>query len=97
VASALSAITALVRAKVLPQSVSYSETEDLMAKGKLAMMISGPWAWSNLVKSGIDFGIAMIPGMNGNVGRPFVGITAAYVNRSSPNMDLAQEFLETIY
>src|SRR5215469_15604777 len=58
------------------------------------MMISGPWAWSNPVKSGIDFGVAMMPGMNGNVGRPFVGITAPYVNRSSPNMDLAQEFLE---
>lgn len=90
----LSVITGLVRAGVLPKSVSYSETEDLMAKGKLAMMISGPWAWSNLIKSGIDFGVTVIPGVNGNVGRPFVGVTAAYLNRSSPNLDLATEFLE---
>jgi maltose/maltodextrin transport system substrate-binding protein len=29
-----------------------------------------------------------------NVGRPFVGITVAYLNRSSPNHDLTKEFIE---
>jgi hypothetical protein len=29
--------------------------EELMGRGKLAMMISGPWAWSKLIKSGIEF------------------------------------------
>jgi maltose/maltodextrin transport system substrate-binding protein len=58
------------------------------------MMISGPWAWLNLMKSGIDFGVAPIPGVAGNPGRPFVGVSVAYLNRSSPNQDLAKEFLE---
>jgi hypothetical protein len=66
----------------------------MIDQGKLAMMISGPWAWSNLVKRGIDFGVAPIPGVDENVGRPFVGVTLAYLNRSSPNQDLAKEFLE---
>ena len=65
-----------------------------MSQGKLAMMISGPWAWSNLIQKGIDFGLGQIPGVNGKVGRPFVGVSAAYLNRSSPNQDLAKEFLE---
>jgi maltose-binding protein MalE len=39
-----------------------------MARGKLAMMISGPLAWSNPIKNGIDFGVTVIPGVNGNVG-----------------------------
>jgi hypothetical protein len=26
--------------------------EDLMGQGKLAMMISGPWSWSNLIQKG---------------------------------------------
>jgi maltose/maltodextrin transport system substrate-binding protein len=78
----------------LPKSVSYSAVEDLMGRGKLAMMISGPWAWSNLIKKGIDFGVAPIPGVDENAGRPFVGVTVAYPNRSSPNQDLIQEFLE---
>ena len=91
---ALSTITALVRSGVLPKSASYSDMEQLMAQGKLAMMISGPWAWSNLMKSGIDFGLAPIPGVADSPGRPFVGVSIAYLNRSSPNRDLAEEFLE---
>jgi maltose/maltodextrin transport system substrate-binding protein len=90
----LSEIIALVRAGVLPKSVSYSAVEDLMGQGKLAMMITGPWAWSNMVKRGIDFGVAPMPGINGNLGRPFVGVSVAYINRSSPNQDLAREFIE---
>jgi len=65
-----------------------------MGQGKLAMMISGPWAWSNLTQKGIDFGLGQIPGVDGKVGRPFVGVSVAYLNRSSPNQDLAKEFLE---
>src|ERR1700756_552075 len=90
----LSKIIALIDAGILPKSVSYSAVEDLMGQGKLAMMISGPWAWSNVIKNGIDFGVAPIPGVNENVGRPFVGVTVAYLNRLSPNQDLAKEFLE---
>ena len=51
-------------------------------------------AWSNLIKNGIDFGVAPIPGVDENVGRPFVGVTVAYLNRSSPNQDLIKEFME---
>ena len=91
----LSKIIAFINAGVLPKSLSSGGEEDLMGQGKLAMTISGPWAWSNLIKSGIDFGVAPIPGVDGNVGRPFVGVTLAYLNRSSPNQDLAKYFLET--
>ena len=38
---------ALVDSGILPKSISYSATEDLMSQGKLAMMISGPWAWAS--------------------------------------------------
>jgi maltose/maltodextrin transport system substrate-binding protein len=93
----LTEITALVKAGVLPKSVSYGVTEELMGKGKLAMTISGPWAWPNLVKNRIDFALAPIPGVKGNVGRPFVGVSVAYLNRSSPNQDLAEEFLENYF
>jgi maltose/maltodextrin transport system substrate-binding protein len=91
---ALSKIISLIHSGVLPKSCSYSETEDLMGQGKLGMMISGPWAWSSLIQRGIDFGLGQIPGVNGQVGRPFVGVSVAYLNRSSPNHDLTKEFLE---
>jgi maltose/maltodextrin transport system substrate-binding protein len=91
---ALSKILALVQSGLLPKSVSYSAAEDLMGQGKLAMMISGPWAWANLMKTGIDFGIAPVPGCGDKPARPFVGVSAAYINRTSPNQDLATEFIE---
>jgi maltose/maltodextrin transport system substrate-binding protein len=91
---ALSKIITLVHAGLLPKSVSYSNVEELMGQEKVAMMISGPWAWANLRQRGIDFGVAPMPGVNGKLGRPFIGVMAAYCNRSSPNQDLAKEFLE---
>lgn len=91
---ALSDILELVKSGVLPKSVSYSAAEDQMSRGKLAMMISGPWAWSNLIKTGIDFDVAPVPGCSGKPARPFVGVSAAYINRASGNQDIAREFVE---
>lgn len=90
----LSRIIALVEAGILPKSISYSAVEEMMGQDKLAMMISGPWSWANLRQRGINFGVAPMPGVNGKPGRPFVGVMVAYLNRSSPNHDLAKEFLE---
>ncbi len=92
--AAMEAVTGLIRDKILPSSLSYSIAEARMNQGTLAMFISGPFAWENLKKSGIDFGVTTIPGVNGKPGRPFVGVVGAVFNRSSPNLDLAQEFLE---
>ncbi len=92
--AAMDAVMGLIQKQVLPASLSYSIAEAQMNKGKLAMFISGPFAWENLRKSGIDFGVTTIPGVNGKPGRPFVGVLGAVFNRSSPNLDLAQEFLE---
>lgn len=91
---ALSAIIDLVHAGILPTGPVNGEGEELMAQGKLAMTISGPWDWPNLIENGIDFGLAPMPGIGGELGRPFVGVAAAYLNRSSPNQDLAKVFLE---
>ena len=91
---ALSEIIGLIRSGMLPKVCPYSETEERMGQGKLAMMISGPWAWSNLTKKGINFDLGQIPGVGGKVGRPFVGVSVAYLNRSSPNQDVAKEFIE---
>jgi maltose/maltodextrin transport system substrate-binding protein len=90
----LTEIIALVRAGILPPYVSYGSVESLMAQGKVAMTITGPWAWSNLIVSGIDFGLAPMPGVDGKPAHPFVGVSLAYVNRSSPNTNLIPYFIE---
>ena len=91
---AATVLVSLLRDGLIARSASYSVAEAQMNQGRLAMFISGPFAWENLRKSGIDFGIALVPGLHGQPGRPFVGVLGAMFNRSSPNLDLAQEFLE---
>jgi maltose/maltodextrin transport system substrate-binding protein len=91
----LSEIVHLIDIGVLPRMGSSTDIpQQLMCQGKVAMMISGPWDWPNLIKSGIDFGVAPMPGINGKLGKAFIGVSVAYINRCSPNRDIAKEFLE---
>ena len=81
-------------AGVLPKGSTQSVMEQKMSTGELATMVNGPWTWANLRKSGIDFDLAPVPGVGGNPGKPFVGVFTALINRSTPNADLASQFLE---
>jgi maltose/maltodextrin transport system substrate-binding protein len=90
----LQAIVELINSGTMPKGASYSVMEQKMNNGELAMMVSGPWAWANLQKNGIDFGLAPLPGVDGNPGRPFVGVLAAFINRSTSNSELASQFIE---
>jgi maltose/maltodextrin transport system substrate-binding protein len=90
----LQAIIQLINEGVLPKGSTQSVMEEKMSSGVLATMVNGPWVWSDLRKSGIDFGLAPLPGLEGKPGRPFVGVLTALINRSSPNDDFAIEFLE---
>ena len=78
----------------MPKGVDYGVMEAAFNKGEVGMMITGPWAWDNLDKAGIKYGVAAIPSLNGKPGRPFVGVMAGAINAASPNADLAVEFLE---
>jgi maltose/maltodextrin transport system substrate-binding protein len=58
------------------------------------MMISGPWAWDNLRKSGIDFGVTTLPSVLGHPPIPFVGVLGCMISAASPVKDIAREFIE---
>jgi maltose/maltodextrin transport system substrate-binding protein len=91
---ALAQIVDLIDEGILPRGASYTVMEQKMNSGELATMISGPGAWAKLRKSGIEFGLAPVPGVEGNPGRPFVGVLTALINRSTPHSDLAAQFIE---
>jgi maltose/maltodextrin transport system substrate-binding protein len=78
----------------MPRGVDYGVAEAKFNKGEAAMTINGPWAWDNLSKSDIDYGVALLPSLGGNPGRAFVGVLAGAINNASPNKDLATLFLE---
>jgi ABC-type glycerol-3-phosphate transport system substrate-binding protein len=60
--------------------------------GRYAMILNGPWAVESLKKTGIDFGVGLIPaGPEGT--HTNVGGNDLVVFRSTENPDLAAEFL----
>ena len=78
----------------MPRGVDYGVAEAKFNKGEAAMTINGPWAWDNLNKSGLNYGVAPLPTLGGKPARAFVGVLAGAVNNASPNKDLATLFLE---
>ena len=96
-AGAVKGIETLVRMikdGVIPRTSSYADAEAGMNEGRVAMSFNGPWAWNNLKKSKIDFGVAPYPKVDGKQGGPFVGVLGAMISTASPNKALANEFLE---
>jgi maltose/maltodextrin transport system substrate-binding protein len=87
-------IATMIKDGVMPKGAGYADMEAAVNQGKVAMMINGPWAWDNLKKSKINFGVAKIPTVAGKKAAPFVGVMGAMVNKSSPNRDIAVEFIE---
>ena len=84
----------LIDKGVMPRGVDYGVMESTFNRQKAAMMISGPWAWANLEKSGINYGIAPLPAIDGMPSRAFIGVWGAALNNASPNKSLSKEFLE---
>ena len=84
----------LVSSGVVPEGTDANVMQTRFNHGEVATMITGPWAWSNLKKSGIDFGVAKLPKVGDKRAKPMVGVTAAMINSGSPNGLLATEFLE---
>jgi maltose/maltodextrin transport system substrate-binding protein len=78
----------------MPRGATYAEMESAFADGKVAMMISGPWAWDNARRTGVDFGVAPIPSFGGKPSKPFVGVLGCMITAPSQVKDIAREFIE---
>ncbi|MFO1252589.1 MAG: maltose/maltodextrin ABC transporter substrate-binding protein MalE [Inhella sp.] len=85
----------LVKAGVMPKGARYAEMEAGFARGSVAMMVSGPWAWDNARRAKINFGVGPIPAVvPGQPSQSFVGVLGCMVSASSKLEDVAREFLE---
>jgi maltose/maltodextrin transport system substrate-binding protein len=79
---------------LMPKSAVYADMEAAFSRGDVAMMVSGPWAWDNVRKSRIDFGVAPIPGFDGKPAKPFIGVLGCMITAPSKLKDIAREFIE---
>ncbi|TDP63110.1 maltose/maltodextrin ABC transporter substrate-binding protein MalE [Roseateles toxinivorans] len=88
-------INRLIREGHMPKGARYSEMESAFARGEVAMMITGPWAWDNARKAKIDFGVAAIPAVTpGKPSKPFIGVLGCMIAAPSKLKDIAREFIE---
>ncbi|MGN6831192.1 maltose/maltodextrin ABC transporter substrate-binding protein MalE [Paucibacter sp. M5-1] len=88
-------IERLLKEGHMPKGARYAEMETGFARGEVAMMISGAWAWDNARKAKIDFGVAPIPGvLPGKPSKPFVGVLGCMIAAPSKLKDIAREFVE---
>ena len=78
----------------MPHGLSYELAVDRFSQGKLAMMVGGPWDAHRLDQSGIDYGVAGLPTLDGRAVRPFYGVMAAGISSHSSEKLLAREFIE---
>jgi maltose/maltodextrin transport system substrate-binding protein len=84
----------LIKQGVVSPTSTYAVADAGMNEGRIAMSINGPWSWNGLKKSKIDFGVAPYPKLGGKQGGSFVGVLGAMISTTSPNKELANEFLE---
>jgi maltose/maltodextrin transport system substrate-binding protein len=87
-------LAGLIKNGQMPKGAAYAEMEAAFNKGDVATMITGPWAWDNIKKSNIDFGVAPIPDVAGKPAKPFVGVLGCMIAAPSKSTDLAKEFIE---
>jgi len=73
----------------IPTGLDWDGYHVLFENGEASMIITGPWALDRLRQSGIDYGIASIPGG----GRPFVGVQGFMISAFSENIPMATAFL----
>lgn len=92
--SALQFLLDMIDRKEISADVDYSISESAFNKGETAMTINGPWCWGNIDKSGINYGVTILPTFKGKSAKPFVGVLTAGINSASPNQELVKEFIE---
>lgn len=59
---------------IIPKEASYDSANNLFKEGKTAFIINGPWSFSEYKKANLDFGIAVIPSVNGKFPTPYSSV-----------------------
>jgi maltose/maltodextrin transport system substrate-binding protein len=86
-------IVDMVKNKVMEKGVDYGVMDSSFAKGDVACIITGPWAWSNY-DGKVKYTVNALPKLAGKPAKAFVGVQGLAINAQSPNKELAIAFLE---
>lgn len=90
----LGMVKSLVENGALDAGANYGTMNDGFLSGSVAMIINGPWSWPAYEEAGIDIGIAPLPSVAGENGKPFSGIMMYLVSSQSPYQQQAESFVQ---
>lgn len=79
--------------KLMPPDINDGIAKGNFKDKKTAFYISGPWNVKDIKDSGVNYGLATLPTLNGKVTTPFMGVQTAFVSNSSKNQDLAWQLI----
>ncbi len=83
----------VIKKGIMAKGTDYGVMDSSFAKGDVACIITGPWAWSNY-DGKVKYTVNALPKLAGKPAKAFVGVLAATINAQSPNKELAVAFLE---
>jgi maltose-binding protein MalE len=69
--------------KLVPATMTGTHALTLFVKGRLAMVITGPWDQDSFRAYRVNFGFAPLPAMGARPSRPFANVQVFSVNRAS--------------
>src|SRR5260370_17948322 len=78
----------------IPASVDYGVADQLFKDKKAAIIINGPWSVADYTKSGINYGLAVLPTTSGKPAQPFVGVKTLMVAATAQNPALAVDVIK---
>jgi arabinogalactan oligomer/maltooligosaccharide transport system substrate-binding protein len=82
-------------APYMPKSISYDVASSLFTEGKAAIIINGPWSYSDYATSAkLNVGFALLPKINGKNAKPFVGVKSLWVSKLAKNVPLAADMIK---
>ncbi|HZR39478.1 MAG TPA: extracellular solute-binding protein [Ktedonobacteraceae bacterium] len=81
----------------LPKQISYDVASSLFTEGKAAIIINGPWSYSDYKnKAGIDVGFAPLPTVteSNTPAMPFVGVKSLWVSKNAKDVATCADILK---
>lgn len=84
----------VVNKKLMASDINGDAAIGEFTSGNTAFFISGPWDVAAFEESGLNFGVAKIPSLNGNEVTPFMGVQAAFVSSKSDKQEDAWKLVK---
>lgn len=94
--AALSFIQSMQEGDLLPERLTTEDVDEAFMADRAACVLSAANALPDYQAAGLDLVVGAYPNFNGQAGRGFGEVTAAFINSATPNKTLSRQFIENL-